>query len=356
MGYLVYYDAPDGIHRQDTRIAQDTLVVPGVGVIQSVTAPDGRAAAVVYAHGDSATVALVSEEGGWRPLFTGDRSGAFSVRFSLAGELGFGYEPSDESRGTIRVVEQGVVRDVGCTVSDRLFGWSTRGRLLVGDGRNLYTVNGRTCATVATLPLAGKRDVVVSPDGSRVAFQVRNGSRPGLYVSTNTGSGAVRVADPLFNPRHATWSPDASKLAFEIRSRRYANITHVAVHDMATGRVSFSEEETALGPPSDANPCWSPDGRRLAFDRVYARNSGALRYTTRQRMVRNMSSGAERVLTEELVRDGDPVAGRVCWWIGSGHQVVRQAEGWRLVDVEAATVQPIPVSRRLVFAEVFARP
>src|SRR5947208_2504403 len=63
------------------------------------------------------------------------------------------------------------------------------------------------------------------------------------------------------------WSPDGSKLAFVSDRGDHA---FVAVYDVATKTLRFLDPSV----DSDADPVWSPDGRRIAFLRIPAGADG----------------------------------------------------------------------------------
>ena len=67
------------------------------------------------------------------------------------------------------------------------------------------------------------------------------------HGANGDGSGSQKIADPQVAARDASWAPDGSKVAFVIDSPRFANRTHVAVHDVAMRRVSYNDRESPLG-------------------------------------------------------------------------------------------------------------
>lgn len=243
------------------------------------------------------------------------------------------------------LLSDGTVRDVGCRASNRFFAWQGANRAVVGDGSNVYTVDAANCATLTTLPRQGKADFAFSPDGQRLSFMM-TGQRGGLYIARVSGAGATRIADAAFNPRNVHWSPQGDQLAFEIRSRQYSNVSHVAVHDVSTGEISYADRETELGLPSDALPCWSPDGSALLHERRYARSGAGQSYTMRQLVVKAVATSEERIVSEELISTSTPPFAPSCWWADTRHAVVRTADSFDVIDVFSGEAFEIPAERQ----------
>lgn len=360
--YLSYAADRTGLRVRDTRTGSDSVVVPAFDRLAlAAPSPDGLRLAVAFRRGDTSAVVLVDAVTGLvTPIHQGLGDGTHTLGWSGDGRrLGVGYQPGarDPSRGVILVVgADGSTDNAGCSVSDRFEAWRDDGTMIVSDGRNVYTVRATGCATVATLPMSGKRDFSFSRDGTRLTFNRVSGIDAGLTVSASNGANARRIADPQFLPRNVRWSPDNRKLAFEIRSRQYANVTHIAVYDVASNRVTIGDQQTPLGLPIDANPCWSPSGRRLAYDRQYPRSSGEQAYTMHQKVVKTVSDGVERVVSEELVSDrsGATLTGvDVCHWADEDHLLVPTSRGWDVVNVQSGTSYAIPGERRVVLVRVF---
>ncbi|MFO7549235.1 MAG: hypothetical protein R6X29_10270 [Acidimicrobiia bacterium] len=114
-----------------------------------------------------------------------------------------------------------------------------------------------------------------SPDGRWFAFVSDRGGSDGIYVMTAAGGG-LRLVGPGTEP---AWSPDGRRFAF--------------VHDDAiwvmnadgTGRRRLTEpaSDTWTSPGGDrfpgqldGTPVWSPDGTRIAFNRLYGGYDRAL--------------------------------------------------------------------------------
>ena len=111
----------------------------------------------------------------------------------------------------------------------------------------------------------------VSPDGRRVAFQVRRGSDYEIHLMDLSGSESRNVTNHPEYDVSPVWSPDGARLAFmSTRGYELGGIGpfpgHIYVLDLGTGALRRVTEEpltSSLG-PSD----WSPDGKALLMART----------------------------------------------------------------------------------------
>ena len=108
----------------------------------------------------------------------------------------------------------------------------------------------------------GEGDAPALANDGRLAF-VKGGE---LWVGTAVKDGAKRVYDEG-KARDLVWSPDGSRLAFVSGRGDHA---FVGVYSVAAKTVTWAAPSTGV----DGNPVWSPDGSRLAFTRRW-NNGGA---------------------------------------------------------------------------------
>src|SRR5437016_3936068 len=103
----------------------------------------------------------------------------------------------------------------------------------------------------------------ISPKGDRVAF-LRRGQ---IWWASLADTAAEQLIHARGTARSLRWSPDGTTLAFVSARGDHA---FIAVYDVATKLLRFLDPSV----DSDAEPAWSPDGRRIAFLRLPAGADG----------------------------------------------------------------------------------
>jgi Tol biopolymer transport system component len=366
--YVLVYQEGDAIRRLDTRVGTDQAVVMGVDTLLfAAPSLSGGNAAFVSAKGDSLRAHAVNLESGTLTEVHADETGTgYTAAWSTDGErLAVGFRPESGRGGVVVLDSDGAVRNIGCRASDRVEAWRSESQVVVHDAVNFYTVSTSNCSTLARFSKPGKNSPAFSASGNRVAYfadrSVRFANRaqpqviPELWVADHDGSGAAVVADHQSRARNAVLSPDAHRVAYEVVSRRWANTTHVVIYEVRSKAYSYIAEEKPLGVPNDFGACWSPDGRRIAHQRTYARSTGTQAYTTRQVVVR--SGKQETVAFEEIISEPPAQvaanAGARCQWMGPRHLLLDSRNGQRVVDVDDGETLEVPVDRRVLAVRVF---
>jgi len=256
---------------------------------------------------------------------------------------------------------------MGCQAATGFVAWRSAADAVVEDAANFYLVRAEDCATVGRVQKAGMTDPEYARAGNRLSYyqdrwvRLVNGEQPEnipeLWIAAADGTRARVIADYQSRPRRSHWSPDGGKIVYEVASRRWVNTTHLVTYEPGTNEYEYIAKETQLGVPNDFSACWSPDGRRFAHDRTYARRSGVQSYTTRQVVVREGTT--EKVVFDEVVDlpQAQVVADPPdrCRWMGTGTLLVSTRKGQRVVGVDDGETYAVPPDRRLLAVEVFER-
>ncbi len=140
----------------------------------------------------------------------------------------------------------------------------------------------------------------VSPDGSRIAYQVsdvRTGS-PEIRVVPSLGGASIGVASDGLAPH---WSPDGTRIGYLVSTARsdsrHLELWSVAPDGSDRGQL-YVDSSTARGRISFA---WSPDGRKVAWIRSFANG-------TQELFMVPLGGGRERQLTHDRANIDE-----VCW-------------------------------------------
>jgi Tol biopolymer transport system component len=132
----------------------------------------------------------------------------------------------------------------------------------VGGTSKVAEVRLREVATGKETRLAKARDwsyVVLSPDGSTIAFHADARDHPSIYTVPAAGGMPRKVCDGCGRP--IEWSPDGSKLLVDSRNKG----VEIDLLDVATGVAKPIVKSAEYGLRM---PRLSPDGRLLAFSEM----------------------------------------------------------------------------------------
>jgi TolB protein len=105
-----------------------------------------------------------------------------------------------------------------------------------------------------------------SPDGTRIAFNRIQDWQFDLYIIRADGSDLRRITPAsLQSSSHFTWSPDSRSLAFSFQPEERVNWQLYII-----GLADFEPQNlTGINMHYHANPDWSPDGLRIAYEEDY---------------------------------------------------------------------------------------
>jgi Tol biopolymer transport system component len=106
--------------------------------------------------------------------------------------------------------------------------------------------------------------LVVSRDGTRIAFRCSAAGGTGLCTANYNGSNVVRIGnDPNASP--LAWSPNGQRIAYVTGTEERRGL--YAINADGSG-------DTLLSPATPgrmvSSPSWSPDGQRLVFNTIYS--------------------------------------------------------------------------------------
>jgi Tol biopolymer transport system component len=137
---------------------------------------------------------------------------------------------------------------------------ATDAHLFLADGTRVGRVDLRTGAlvSVATREAGPVLNLVASPDGSQVAYEVMGGN---LIVMGSGGTGRTDLGSG-HRPR---WSPDGRWIVYTITEddgHEFTASDLYAVRSDGASRARLTATPEAL----EMNPDWSPDGQFIAYD------------------------------------------------------------------------------------------
>jgi Tol biopolymer transport system component len=143
-----------------------------------------------------------------------------------------------------------------------------------GKEADIYVMkaDGTNQNNLTNTPSVEEWEVTWSPDGSKLAYTrhtwpTTRENLPDIYVMNSDGTNPVNLTDTLpevMSVANPTWSPDGTKIAFnsgpwaEFRGR-----SGIYVMDAdGTNPVNITSPKT---PNLSGSPVWSPDGTKMAF-------------------------------------------------------------------------------------------
>ena len=103
--------------------------------------------------------------------------------------------------------------------------------------------------------LAQPSNIAWSPDSRRIAYAADVGGDHSIFVTTLGRRGAVRITDPSLKAIDPAWKPDGSVIAFQSEQ---TSTLHVVAPD------GSNEHQLAALPQTVLWPDWSPDGSAIA--------------------------------------------------------------------------------------------
>ena len=116
---------------------------------------------------------------------------------------------------------------------------------------------------------ASETEPDISPDGKSIVYTSFSGAAGDIVRSKIDGSDVDPLVDGTTDDGAPEWSPDGKRIAFE---RGETSITTLDVYVMKEDG-SNPKPRTATTQKSEFNPTWSPDGKRIAFSQAMGSGS-----------------------------------------------------------------------------------
>jgi Tol biopolymer transport system component len=269
--------------------------------VRPAWSPDGRSIAFVSSRDRQSEIYVMNADGSGKRNLTRNRASDDYPTWSPDGRRiaflrgrsrpGLGadlYVMNADGSGLRRLtlrVPEGTPQTTGRRRGGQLV-WSPDGRTIYF-GRYVVRTDGSGARRLPYIPLTA----VWSPDGRRIAFvrTVRPPQPPPsygnreIYVMNADGSGSRRLTHNAAYDAEPAWSPNGRKIAF--RSARNGNTEIYVMNADGSGKRNLTRN-----PARDGSPSWSPDGRRIAF---LSNRDGRL-----EAQVMNADGSGQRSLTQ----------------------------------------------------------
>jgi TolB protein len=224
-------------------------------------------------------------------------------------------------------------------------------RLPIGSMRNLKrSISVLAVATAASSILVNTAPVRATPPGEngRIAYSLFlnvDQTRAAIFAINPDGSGEQQVTHPRPRILHLSpdWSPDARMIAFVRAPADGLHPRIFRIRPNGTDRRLLSTTcTTAIDCRVDDDPAWSPNGKRIAFTRVFGGETEEIDLM----LMRANGRHARNVTNHPAGRFAD-------WqgqWSPSGHRLVFQREDHKRSAAAIFTIRPDGTGERRLTA------
>ena len=191
------------------------------------------------------------------------------------------------------------------------FEWSADGTFVVATTGNAQVIRYDSTGATGPVVIAQAAHVQAGafrpPDGAQILYQPDTPSRHALYVMNADGSGArplleipaAEASDSDFGA--VRWSPDGTLIAF-LRAPVGAT-DQLRIWTMRADGTGVRQLSTETGAWFETDLVWSPDGKRIAFDR-YQQNPKTLAWEIRPLGIISVDGGPVLPVGPTPVSDG----------------------------------------------------
>jgi Tol biopolymer transport system component/CubicO group peptidase (beta-lactamase class C family) len=277
---LAFIRMPNGLSVTNADGTERRTLTGNASLATPAWSPDGKKIAFVRERGGSYEVYVMNADGGRQqklargnaPVWSPD---AKKIAFLRSGDIYVMNADGSEQRSLTRNA-----------ASDSDAAWSPDGKKIAfvherGGNAEILVMNADgTGQRNLTRNASRDEDPVWSPDGRQIAFARKVawgaggvGGQFDVFVMKADGSGQRRLTRDPSGESHPAWSPDGRKIVFERHGGSGAGGSSWAWYDVyvvnadGSGRPTDLTKEARPRPnrASRALPAWSPDGRMIAF-------------------------------------------------------------------------------------------
>lgn len=331
------------------RSATEVQTFEASGPVTFISSAPDRSVLVASAGGS--LIAIPRDGGMVHVLESGDASRVYTGAWSRdASRFHFGfYEPAGEGMGAggIRTWDRPAdeVRNVGCSASKVVLAELDSGSLLVRNVDNIYEVVAEGCGTIRTIDARKMHHVTVSPDGTHLAYILRDlvynrdarAYEPDstLYVEPTSGGEAVKVIGDKYAPRNLSWRPDGSELLYDVGPPDGQAQRAVSVYTLSDARSTYVLPPNATTAATEA--LMAPGGQHVLFLQSTADGMADWQVKT---------TGSNFAQSLPVIADGVTAA----YWLDGNRLLIRTEAGSSLVSVAGSTPTVTDLEAQVIWA------